>query len=310
MTPPTPSRRAIAHPPAQIGLLLTTDGPRSHQPHPPSSRVPSTAKGCEAGLHFDTGLQRNISIATCAPVANPAFEQIELICIIVFSVEYLLRLFTVHAVRWTWPENGARMNPQPSGLSKTWRFFVAKMNLIDFVAIAPFYLGKALEGGVSGLAVLRVLRLARVFRIFKLGKYSSGLQLFARVMDKSLTALYLLVFFLAIGVVLFGSMLFFAEQGSYSLNLDATGGARMQYMRTDVTGFDLEPSPFQSIPQCFWWVLVTTTTVGYGDMYPTTLWGKVVGILVMHAGLIVLAMPITIIGTNFATEYQVGRWAG
>ena len=74
-------------------------------------------------------------------------------------------------------------------------------------------------------------------------------------------------------------------------------------MRPDYTGYDKEVSPFHSIPACFWWVIVTQTTVGYGDTYPTTASGKVVGSITMLSGVLVLALPITIIGANFAGEY-------
>ena len=65
------------------------------------------------------------------------------------------------------------------------------------------------------------------------------------------------------------------------------------------------PSPFQSIPQSFWWCIVTLTTVGYGDMYPYSVEGKIVGVLTMLVGLIMLALPLSIIGTNFIEERNI-----
>lgn len=65
------------------------------------------------------------------------------------------------------------------------------------------------------------------------------------------------------------------------------------------------PSPFQSIPQSFWWCIVTLTTVGYGDMYPYSPEGKVVGVFTMLVGLIMLALPLSIIGTNFIEERNI-----
>jgi len=65
------------------------------------------------------------------------------------------------------------------------------------------------------------------------------------------------------------------------------------------------PSPFQSIPQSFWWCIVTLTTVGYGDMYPYSVMGKIVGVLTMLVGLIMLALPLSIIGTNFIEERNI-----
>jgi hypothetical protein len=71
------------------------------------------------------------------------------------------------------------------------------------------------DGGTSSLSVFKVLRLARVFRVFKLGRYSAGMQTFGRVLHKSKDALYLMLFFVGMAVVLFGSMIFFAEAGEY-----------------------------------------------------------------------------------------------
>ena len=66
-------------------------------------------------------------------------------------------------------------------------------------------------------------------------------------------------------------------------------------------------SPFRSIPFSFWWVLVTTTTTGYGDFFPTTVMGKTVGVCAMITGILMLALPITVIGANFAHEYEKDR---
>ena len=63
-------------------------------------------------------------------------------------------------------------------------------------------------------------------------------------------------------------------------------------------------SPFFDIPRSFWWVVVTMTTVGYGDMYPTTVIGKAIGFCCMLSGVLVLAMPISIVGTFFSLEYE------
>ena len=137
------------------------------------------------------------------------------------------------------------------------------MNLIDIVAIVPWYIELILGAGAGQLAVLRVLRLARVFRIFKVGKHAEGITMLANVMVQSLPALNLLAFFGAIGVVCFGSMIYFAEKGDWQPPNDAY--PKGAYLRPDVYGNEMaDESPFSSIPRSFWWVMTTATTVGYG----------------------------------------------
>jgi len=245
----------------------------------------------------------------CEPESPYIFYLVELVCIIVFTFEYLARLLTVWASRFG-PEfeivldvvNVPR-NQRYVGLRRTYAFVFNLMNAIDLFAILPFYIAllEASSGGSgSGLGFLRVLRLARVFRVFKMGKYNKGMQLFSKVMMHSAPALKLLCFFTLIGMVLFGSMIYFFEKGFFVVTQDYPNGA---FMRPDVTGLKLDVSPFTSIPACFWWVIVTQTTVGYGDSYPTSDVGKVIGSVCMITGVLVLALPITIIGANFANEY-------
>jgi hypothetical protein len=63
-------------------------------------------------------------------------------------------------------------------------------------------------------------------------------------------------------------------------------------------------SPFQSIPHTFWWCIVTITTVGYGDTYPVTWLGKIIGGLTMLMGILVLAFPISLLGANFTDQWK------
>ena len=263
--------------------------------------------GGERGGGHERALSANAALTRARSLARVAAQTV---CIIIFTIEYLVRFTTVHGVRSGLTEMDFDLDvlgevaaqaddaePEPSGVMRTLRWWYDTMNLIDFAAIMPFWLTLFMGAGAGGLGFLRVLRLARAFRVFKLGKYSEGMTMFANVMLASLPAMYILFFFLFLGMVLFGSAIYFCESGDWD---PATG----VYMRPDVTGLGTEPTPFVSIPASFWWVLVTFTTVGYGDLYPTTEAGKAVGTLTMIAGLLVLALPITIVGANFANEYK------
>ncbi len=125
------------------------------------------------------------------------------------------------------------------------------MNVIDLFAIIPYFitLGTILAddqrrsaGQATSLAILRVIRLVRVFRIFKLSRHSKGLQILGQTLHASMRELGLLMFFLIIGVILFSSAVYFAE----------------------VTEQD---TYFKSIPDAFWWAMITMTTVGYGGKF-------------------------------------------
>uniref|UniRef100_A0A3B5LJV2 Ion transport domain-containing protein n=1 Tax=Xiphophorus couchianus TaxID=32473 RepID=A0A3B5LJV2_9TELE len=197
------------------------------------------------------------------------FFIVETLCIIWFSFEFLVRFFAC---------------PSKAG------FFGNIMNIIDIVAIIPYFitLGTELaerpEDSQAGqqamsLAILRVIRLVRVFRIFKLSRHSKGLQILGQTLKASMRELGLLIFFLFIGVILFSSAVYFAEA-------------------------DEPHSQFSSIPEAFWWAVVSMTTVGYGDMVPTTIGGKIVGSLCAIAGVLTIALPVPVIVSNFNYFYH------
>ncbi|XP_076225504.1 potassium voltage-gated channel protein Shaker isoform X2 [Nomia melanderi] len=214
------------------------------------------------------------------PDITDPFFLIETICIIWFTFELSVRFLAC-----------------PNKLN----FFRDVMNFIDIIAIIPYFItlgtvmaeeeetidlpkapvspqDKSTNQAMS-LAILRVIRLVRVFRIFKLSRHSKGLQILGRTLKASMRELGLLIFFLFIGVVLFSSAVYFAEAGT-------------------------QDSFFKSIPDAFWWAVVTMTTVGYGDMRPVGVWGKIVGSLCAIAGVLTIALPVPVIVSNFNYFYH------
>ncbi|MBN3303746.1 KCNA4 protein, partial [Amia calva] len=197
---------------------------------------------------------------------NDPFFIVETVCIIWFSFELIVRFFA---------------SPSKAG------FFKNIMNCIDIVSILPYFitLGTDLaqqQGNgqqAMSFAILRIIRLVRVFRIFKLSRHSKGLQILGHTLRASMRELGLLIFFLFIGVILFSSAVYFAEA-------------------------DEPTSQFQSIPDAFWWAVVTMTTVGYGDMKPITVGGKIVGSLCAIAGVLTIALPVPVIVSNFNYFYH------
>jgi len=251
------------------------------------------------------------------PKTAEVFGKIDVICLMLFTFEYLVRLVTCWGVRSELFEKATLMSlvtghdpiVLPSSATRLLYFFIAIPNLIDLAAILPGIIGLFLQdsGNGGGFVVLRLIRLTRIFRAFKNPALTEPVIVIARTMEQSTKALYVLVFNMFLGIVIFGSLMFLAEgQGKWD-------PSQRKYLRKGAATWNpetlewedyYEPSPWQSIPSSFWWAIVTATTVGYGDEYPITPLGKIVSTFTMLFSLIILALPVGVIGNCFSTVWD------
>jgi hypothetical protein len=241
-------------------------------------------------------------------VPGEAWYLLEVVCTIVFTIEYVVRLSVC-------TEGGI-----------TYRKWVAEPgNLCDFLAIVPFYVElfqqRFYVGATQAFKSLRLVRLFRLFRIFKLGRYSSGMQLMFQTIRNSGQALTLLVFLLSVLVFVFGTALFFFERFScpyrdqmpeselalyddvclYDQGYLSSGKALDSLLCCDKNSRALD---FANIAHACWLAIVTMTTVGYGDKYPKTVQGSFIGVSCMFSGILLIALPTAIVGQNFQEVYQ------
>lgn len=195
--------------------------------------------------------------------AHDAFFYIECLCNAWFTFEILMRFIA---------------SPNKC------EFIKASVNVIDYIATLSFYIDLLLQKFASHLEnadILEFFSIIRIMRLFKLTRHSSGLKILMQTFRASAKELTLLVFFLVLGIVIFASLVYYAERIQANPHND-----------------------FNSIPLGLWWALVTMTTVGYGDMAPKTYVGMFVGALCALAGVLTIALPVPVIVSNFAMYYS------
>ena len=192
--------------------------------------------------------------------AGHALLTFEVVSLVVFSIEYLLRL-------WSAPEQ-----PHLRGRFARLRWAVTPAALIDLLAIVPAFLPAHLD-----LRLLRLARLLRLLRVAKLGRYSLALRTLQHVLRQKAPDLLSLAFVLLILLVLSSSLMFLLEH-------------------------DAQPEAFSSIPATMWWGIVTLTTIGYGDMTPVTIAGRLLGAVVALLGIGMFALPAGLLGAAFVEE--------
>lgn len=200
------------------------------------------------------------SVPSIAARYEPVLYAIEITSVVVFTVEYALRL-------WTAPEQGMLNRNGP--WHARFKYALTPIAIVDLIAIAPVYLVLV---GESSFTVILLVRLAR---FFKLARYSPGMRTLVEVVYTEWRALLACLIIIAGLALLMATAMHLAEA-------------------------EAQPAKFGTIPDALWWAVVTLTTVGYGDAVPITAVGKVVASITALAGLVMLALPVGIIATAFA----------
>lgn len=192
------------------------------------------------------------------------FWLIEIISVPIFTVEYLVRL-------WSCTASDEYSHPVFGRI----KFFFKPLSLVDLLAILPFYMTFM---GVD-LRTIRVLRIFRIIRLARLTRYSSAMWTFHRVFMIKKDELAVGLSSTVILLVLTSTFIYYAENPS-------------------------QPDKFSSIPASMYWGIVTLTTLGYGDIVPITTIGKLLGAITGLLGIAIFAIPAGILASGFADEVR------
>ncbi|ETW09622.1 hypothetical protein H310_00154 [Aphanomyces invadans] len=207
-----------------------------------------------------------------------ALSVVEGACMYMFSADFLIRLTCSPNVK---------------------AFGCDIFNWIDLVSIIPFYLEMFLEVKGSSIGAIRIMRLIRVARILKLSRYTSSIQIFIKALILSAKPLFMLLFLIIVAMIVFSSAMYFAELTDSAKFCRDPLLSKACHPTQNPPDNCCELNPFYSIAATFWWCIVSMTTVGYGDDFPVTPTGKLIATLTMMSGMLILALPISVIGSNF-----------
>jgi voltage-gated potassium channel len=226
---------------------------------------------------FDISILALIALNVVAAIAGTVqaiqrqwgvfLDVFETVSVIIFTAEYLARLWSCTADRHF------------AGGFRGWvRFALRPMSVIDLLAILPFYLPFC----GTDLRTLRVLRLLRILRLGKVGRYYASLDLIRHVFRAKKEELVLSSALMGFLLIVSSSVLYYCENS-------------------------VQPDVFTSIPATMWWSVATLTTVGYGDMYPVTVLGKLCAGIISVLGIGMFALPTGILGAGFVESIQARK---
>jgi len=199
---------------------------------------------------------------------NTFFTVSEILITIIFTIEYILRIWSCNID-----------SRYPGVVKGRFKYAIRPMQVFDLLAIVPLYL--YYFTGIDARFLL-LFRLFRVFRIFRLAGFQKSMSIMRNVIKSKRNE-----FILVLTLVIIG--LFFASISIYLSERYA------------------KPEWFGSVPKSMWWSFITMTTVGYGDTYPITATGKIIGTIVAFMGVLIIALPAGILSSGLSEEIQKGQ---
>lgn len=189
------------------------------------------------------------------------------ITVVVFTIEYLLRLYTADLQYKDYTPFRARV-----------KFVLSGEGLVDLLAILPFYL--PLLG--FDFRFLRTLRLVRLLRIFKINRYTNSLKILKSVFQEKLPDIGVAFFLMIIFLLITSVLMYYVEK-------------------------DAQPEEFPNIVASFWWSIITLTTVGYGDVVPITAVGKLLAGMISVISVGIIAIPTGIVSSGFIGKMEESK---
>ncbi len=196
---------------------------------------------------------------------GPLLLSLETVTIAFFAVDYFLRVWT-----------SIFLYPNRSEGRAVWKYTSSLTGLIDLLSFLPYYLPIFFP---AGTAVFRMFRVVRIFRLFQINAYYDSLNVIVEVLNSKRQQLMSSVFIIFV-------MMLASSLCMYSVEHAA------------------QPEVFQNAFSGIWWAMSTLLTVGYGDIYPVTTLGKIIGIIIAFLGVAVIAIPTSIISAGFVDQYS------
>jgi voltage-gated potassium channel len=241
--------------------------------HKTYNLIEKGANGSRINLTFDFAIMTLILLNVMALILesfseyNKSFQSFlrifEIVSVVIFSLEYLLRIYVSDLT-----------HPSNSRMKSALKFIFSAYGLIDLLAVIPFYLPFLMA---VDFRFLRILRFLRFLRILKINRYNKSLSLIGSVVREKKPELIVSVFITFL-ILMIASFLMYYIEGP------------------------VQPDKFPNIIASFWWAIATLTTVGYGDVYPITAFGKIVSGFIAVLGIGLVALPTGLISAGFVEK--------